>query len=70
MVWVASEVANVFLNPMECLPLIEESSIEISIFSHVLAGKESKDSDAVIEVDKYNVVTGLLNDFAAVIVAI
>lgn len=36
----------------------------------MLTGKESKGTDAVIEVDKDNVVTGLLNDFAAVIVAI
>ena len=56
MVWVASKFANVFLNPIECFPLIEKSSIEIPIFPHVFTSQESKNTDAVIEVDKDNVV--------------
>jgi len=53
--WVASELANVALNPLESFSLVFQSIVDGSVFRDFLAGNESIWTNAVVKVDDYNV---------------
>lgn len=61
---------NVLLHPVEELPLVEQTCVEISVFSHMFTGEEAESAHAVVEVDKDEAVAGLLDDFGAVVVGV
>jgi hypothetical protein len=51
MVRVAAKAMDVLLNPSEQEALVEQTGIEVTVRSDVLAGQETPETDAVVEVD-------------------
>ncbi len=63
-------LADVFLHPLQELPLIQEASIQRTVLANLGAGQEAEDADAVVEVDKDDVAAALLDHLGPVEVAI
>lgn len=63
---IPSELAYVLLHPVQRLSLIEEARIQVAVLPDILACQEAKGADAVVEVNKDNVMARALDNLAPV----
>ena len=70
MAFIAAEVVNVLLNPVQSRTLVFEAIVHTTPSSHFSSGKESVWTNAVIEVDNDNVHVTCLDETRAVVVGI
>jgi hypothetical protein len=47
---------NVLLNPFQTFSLIKKSNVEVTICLNLLAGKETPNTNAVVESDNDNII--------------
>ena len=58
------------LHPFQSLPLIQQTSIEISVLADLLAGQKTKGPDTVVEIDEDDTIIGPVHDLGTVEVCI
>lgn len=55
MVGWANHLFNIFLNPMQQLPLVQQTNIKIPIPPNLLTRKKTEGADAVVEVYHHDI---------------
>jgi hypothetical protein len=61
---------NILLHPMQKLPLIEKTRVQVAILFNFLAGKKTMNPDSVVERDNYHVVASSSNQTTSIRVRI
>ena len=62
--------SNVLLHPLHQSALVQEPDVQVAGFSYTLACKKAQSPDAIVEVDKDNVLTRLFDHLCAVPIGI
>jgi hypothetical protein len=72
MAGIASKLADVFLDPLECLSLILESIVQAQglVVCNLLPSKEPVRSDPVVEVDDNYVIVGGIDKVCAIVIRV
>ena len=66
----ATYLRDVLLDPFEEESLVKQTDVQISVLPYFLVGEEPPDSDPVVEVDKDDVPSRLLDDSRPVVVGV
>lgn len=53
---------NVHLDPVQKLPLVQQSHIKVTIFPDLIAGEKPEGTDSVVKFHKDNIIGGFLNE--------
>lgn len=62
--------SDVLLHPLHQHPLVQQTRVQGAVIPHPLAGKKAPEGDPVVEVDRHNAVTRLLNDLGAIYIGV
>jgi hypothetical protein len=65
-----NHLLNMFLNPMQQLPLVQQADIKIPIPPNLLTGKETEGTNAVVKVHHHDIRLRFQDNFCPIIIVI